>query len=184
VLIYQSMSGDASGSEGSFTMTGGSLAYTGADGPLFYVTNSTGTITLSGVDVQVSSGVLVKAAAGNWGTSGSNGGTAILEANGQTLVGDLESDDISSISVNLANGSSLTGAVNSAALTLDATSSWTVDGDSTLTTLSDEAGLSGTTFSNIIGNGHTVTYDSSLDANAWLNGGTYQLADGGTLTPA
>ena len=43
VMIYQSFSGDAEGSEGTFTMTGGSLVYT-ANGPLFYVTNSTGII--------------------------------------------------------------------------------------------------------------------------------------------
>jgi len=46
VMIYQSMSGDAQGTKGTFTMTGGSLAYTATDGPLFYVTNSTAVILL------------------------------------------------------------------------------------------------------------------------------------------
>ena len=84
-MIYQSMSGDAEGTEGTFTMTGGSLKYTSTSGPLFYVTNSTGIITLEGVNTAVASGTLVKAAAGNWGTSGSNGGTVMLTADGQTL---------------------------------------------------------------------------------------------------
>jgi len=51
IMIYQSMSGDAEGRRGVFSMTGGALNYTPAKGPLFYVTNSTGVITLKGVSV-------------------------------------------------------------------------------------------------------------------------------------
>jgi len=92
VMIYQSMSGDAEGTQGFFTMTGGSLANTAANGPLFYVTNSTGIITLKGVNVTATSGVLIKASAGNWGNSGSNGGTVIFTADAQSLTGDLAAD--------------------------------------------------------------------------------------------
>jgi hypothetical protein len=59
-----------------------------------------------------------------------------------------------------------------------------VSGDSTLTTLSDSAGISGTSISNIQGNGYTVTYDSSLSGNSALGGKTYTLSGGGTLKPA
>jgi hypothetical protein len=183
VLIYQSMSGDASGTKGTFTMTGGSLANTAATGPLFYVTNSTGVITLKDVDVTAAGGVLVKAATGSWGNSGSNGGTVVLTADGETLAGDLVSDSSSSISATLRNGTTMTGSINSAALTLDATSVWNVTGDSQLTSLSDASGISGTTIANINGNGHTVTYDASLSANSALGARTYSLAGGGQLTP-
>jgi len=183
VMIYQSMSGDASGAQGSFTMTGGTLADTASTGPLFYVTNSTGTITLTGVDVTAASGTLLQAAAGNWGTSGSNGGHAVLVASGQTLTGSVIADTISSASVVLSNGSSLTGGITNAALTLDASSTWTITADSTLTSLSDAA-VSGTTITNIMGDGHTVTYDASLAANSALGGKTYALAGGGSLRPA
>ncbi len=57
-------------------------------------------------------------------------------------------------------------------------------GDSRLTSLDDETGMSGTTITNITGNGHTVTYDATLAADAWLNGATHTLAGGGRLTPA
>ena len=107
VMLYQSMSGDAEGTTGTFTMTGGSLKVTGENSPVFYVTNCTGTIVLEGVDITSHSGVLVDAAAGNWGTSGSNGGTAILSATGQTLGGDLVADSSSSLSIDLINGSRL-----------------------------------------------------------------------------
>jgi len=183
VLIYQSMSGDASGTKGTFTMTGGSLSYTASTGPLFYVTNSTGVITLKGVTVTAAGGVLVKAAAGNWGTSGSNGGTVVFTADGETLTGDLVSDSSSSIAATLKNGTTLTGMIDSAALTLDATSVWNVTGDSQLTSLSDASGISGTVITNIKGNGHTVYYDASLAANSALGGRTYSLAGGGQLKP-
>lgn len=181
VMIYQSMSGDAQGSTGTYTMTGGSLS--AATGALFYVTNATGIISLKGVTTTVASGILISAAAGNWGTSGSNGGKANLTADGQTLSGNLTTDSISSISATLKNSSTLSGTINKAALTLDATSSWTVTGNSWLTTLSDSSGISGTAISNITGNGYTVYYDSSLSGNSYLGGKTYTLNGGGTLTP-
>lgn len=87
LLIYQSMSGDAEGTKGTFTMTGGSLS--AAAGPLFYVTNSTGTITITGVTCTAAGGTLVQAAADSWGTSGSNGGTVVFTASGETLTGNV-----------------------------------------------------------------------------------------------
>jgi hypothetical protein len=190
VMIYQSMSGDAEGTKGVFTETGGTLEYTAANGPLFYVTNSTGVITLTGVKVTAASGVLVKAAAGNWGKSGSNGGTASLTADSQTLSGDLVADSLSTLTLTLQHSATLTGAINAdhtakaANLTLDSTSTWTVTADSTLSSLSDSGGIAGMTITNITGNGHTVYYDASLAANSLLGGLTYTLANGGTLTPA
>ncbi len=189
VMIYQSMSGDAEGAQGVFTMTGGSLANTAKTGPLFYVNNSTGVITLKGVDVTAASGVLVDASANSrWGAAGSNGGRAVLTAVGQTLIGDLTADAISTITATLQNGSTLTGAIDAAGaaqevnLTLDASSTWTVTADSHLTCLSDPDGISGGAVTNIIGNGHTVTYDAS--ACPALDAKTYTLSGGGELKPA
>ena len=185
VMIYQSFSGDAKGSTGSFSETGGSL--TALSGPLFYVTNATGKITLSGVKLSATSGVLLNAAAGKQGTSGSNGGNAVLNASKQTLTGSVVVDKISTAVLNLTNGSTLTGAIDSAntakkvTLNLDATSTWTVTGTSYVTVLSG-AKVSGSTITNINGNGHTVYYDAS--SNSTLGGKTCTLAGGGTLKPA
>jgi hypothetical protein len=157
--------------------------------PLFYVNNSTGIINLKGVNVSVTSGVLVKAAAGKWGTAGSNGGTAILTADNEKLTGDVVADNISSVTLTLQNSTTLTGSINadnaakSGAHTLDGTSTWNVTADSHLTNLTG-ALISGTTITNIVGNGHTVTYDAGNAANSWLGGKTYTLSGGGTLTPA
>ncbi len=181
VMLYQSMSGDAQGATSTFTMTGGALS--AAAGPLLYVTNATGIIKLTGVNVTATSGTLLNASAGNWGASGRNGGKAVLTADGETLTGNMTCDSISSISATLQNNTVLTGAINSAALTLDSTSRWNVTANSVLTTLSDSAGGSGTSITNIYGNGCTVYYKSSLSGNSWLGGKTYSLANGGTLTP-
>ncbi len=188
VMIYQSMSGDAEGTRGVFTMEGGSLAHTAANGPLFFVTNSTGIITLKGVNVIATSGTLVNAAGTDrWGTSGANGGTVILTADGQALAGDLSADSISSITATLQNGSSLMGSINpdnaaqAVNLTLSSSSTWNVTADSYLTCLTDPDGISGTTITNVIGNGHTVYYDQS--ACPALDGQTYTLSGGGYLRP-
>lgn len=181
VMIYQSMSGDAGGAKGTFTMTGGSLS--AAAGPLFYVTNSTGIISVEGATLTAHSGRLIDAAPGAWGTSGSNGGTVRFTAADEKLKGDVLTGASSSISLDLTDATTLKGKIDAAALTLDATSSWTVTADSTLTALTDTNGIAGSSVTNIIGNGHTVTYDASLAANSSLAGKTYSLANGGTLEP-
>jgi spore coat protein CotH len=181
VMIYQSFSGDAPGRTGTFTMQGGSLTTTA--GPLFYVSNTKGVIKLKGVRVAATSGTLVSASAGRWGRSGSNGGQAIFTAEAQTLTGDLTCDSISSIAATLQNGTVLTGAIKGAALTLDGTSKWKVTGDSILTALTDPSGVTGTSITNIDGNGHEVRYDANQHANEWLGHKTYSLANGGHLLP-
>jgi len=187
VMVYQSMSGDASGANGYFTMTGGTLAYTSSSGPLFYITNTTGNINLTGVTLSAASGVLLKAASGSWGTAGSNGGIANLTTSGQTLTGNMEVDGYSTLALSLTNGSTLSGTINGAAtaksvsVNLDAKSSWKVTGNSRITTLSDAGGISGSSVSNIVGNGFNVYYKSA--SNTALNGLTYSLSNGGQLIP-
>jgi len=181
VMVYQSFSGDAEGREGTYTMTGGSLTATA--GPLFFVTNTKGIITLKGVKASATSGILVKAGVDRWGRTGSNGGRAVFTADEQTLAGDLVADADCSLQATLQNNTTLTGAIKDAALTLDATSKWNVTADSTLTSLADASGVSGLSISNIIGNGHSVRYDASLAANKWLEGKTYTLSGGGQLLP-
>jgi hypothetical protein len=185
VMIYQSFSGDAQGTNGIFTQAGGSL--TARQGPLFFVTNTTATINLTGVKLADSSGTLLDAAASSWGTSGSNGGNVTLNAKAQTLAGSVAADKVSTVTLHLTDGSKLTGAVNTAdsakkvALSLDSASKWTVTGTSYVTVLNDSAGISGTSITNIVGNGHNVYYSKS--ANPSLGGKTYTLAGGGKLIP-
>lgn len=189
VMMYQRVPDDTGAAQGTFTMTGGSLSVTGENSPLFYVTNSTGNINLSGVELECTSGIIVWAAAGRWGTTGTNGGKAIVIASGQTLTGDLVADKLSSLTLTLNDGASLTGAINSGNtagrvdVTLGATTVWQVTADSYLTTLHLLGGITGTTIESIIGNGHHVYYDASDPGNGTLAGRAYELAGGGMLLP-
>ena len=143
IMIYQSMSGDAQGKEGVFTMTGGSFTWPSKSGPAIYVTNTKSEVTLRNVAITNNSGILLKAAADQWGTSGKNGGTAILTANGENLEGGMISDSVSSITATLQENTTLTGYINSANLTIDATSAWMVSSNSVLTSLTTAGTITG-----------------------------------------
>lgn len=86
VMIYQSMSGDADTGISSFSMTNGSL--TANQGDMIYVTNTSCTIDLTNVTLDLYNDVLLRIAgnsSNNWGTEGSNGGQCVLTATSQEL---------------------------------------------------------------------------------------------------
>ncbi|MCD7727254.1 MAG: hypothetical protein LUH57_02775 [Ruminococcus sp.] len=117
VMLYQSMSGDAADSDATSscsTLTMKDTTITNnSDGVVFYITNTSSIINLSGTNTfSGSADELISAATGNWGNSGSKGGTLTLNADGQTLTGSISADDISSVSVTLSNGSTLTGSTS------------------------------------------------------------------------
>ncbi|MBW4082338.1 stalk domain-containing protein [Paenibacillus sp. S150] len=184
VMLYQSFSGDAEVGTSTFNMSGGSL--TAYAGPLFYATNTDAVINLEEAGLAVRSGILLNAAADQWGNTGANGANVTLNAKSQVLNGDVTADALSTVALALTNGTSLNGAVNSAntaksaSLILDGSSSWNVTADSYLSTFV----TSNTTFSNITDNGHTIYYDATASANSWLDGQTIYLSGGGMLTPA
>jgi hypothetical protein len=183
LMVYQSMSGDASGNKGVFTMTGGSFTWPSTTGPMLYSTNTTAYITLKSIAISNSSPILLKAAADQWGTSGKNGAIIYFIADGEVLTGNLICDNISTISATLQNATTLTGSIDSAALSLDATSIWIVNGTSYLTSLNDAAGIIGTSITNIVGNGNLVYYNPAVSANSALGGKTFSLVNGGKLLP-
>ena len=166
VMIYQSMSGDAEVGTSRFSMTGGSL--TGKHGDLFYITNTHSVITLSGVALtNEDTTANLMTVAGNlashgWGTAGKNGAQVELTADAQTLSGDITVDSISTLNFTLKNNSSFTGTLNivdnaeggtavenNAVVTLEAGSTWTLTGDCTLTSLTNNGTINF--------NGHTIT---------------------------
>ena len=151
VLLYQSASGDASVGTSVFTMTGGSMkANTGA---MFYCTNTASVINLESAELLLSDdGTLLIVSAGRWGKDGKNGGDCTLNAVKQILAGNIYVDSISSLKLNLTDGSTYTGAITgegSIAVTLDGTSTWTLTGDSYITSFDGDA-------ANVISNGYTL----------------------------
>ena len=82
-------------------------------GPVFYVTNTSSVIALEGGnEISCSSGTLLSAGAGRWGSDGSNGGRVTVTVSGDALEGDVEADDISSVTVTLSGGAVLDGDVS------------------------------------------------------------------------
>lgn len=147
VMIYQSMSGDAETGRGGFAMTGGSL--TALAGDLFYVTNTSCLINLSGVALTGAEGDLLRVCgndgARGWGRAGENGGECAFTCEAQVLEGNVTVDEISTLSLALTNGSAFTGAINAGgragevAVSLDETSTWTLTADSYVTSFSGDA---------------------------------------------
>ncbi|NLT34368.1 MAG: hypothetical protein GXX83_00490 [Gaiellales bacterium] len=159
VMLYQSMSGDAEQGTSSLSMTGGTLV--SKNGDMFYVTNTSSIITLSGVDLTLADGTYLLRVSGNtsergWGTAGANGGTCEFNLKGQTIAGDILADSMSKLAMTITDGSSYTGAINAdgteaAALsvTLDSTSIWTLTADSYVTQFDGD-------MANVVTNGHTL----------------------------
>ncbi len=189
-LLYQSMSGDATGVDGYLMMTGGSFTYTGTKGGMFYNTNSTAYYTLNGVTLMNSCDTLIRCIKGSWGGSiGASGGITNFTAKSQNLTGLIHVDADSKAYIILQDTSSFTGAINKAntanivTLALDASSKWIVTANSYLTILSDADGISGTSITNITGNGFNVYYNATLSANSAFGGKIYNLVNGGVLAP-
>ena len=162
IMIYQSMSGDAASGTSSFTMTGGSL--TSKSGHVFHVTNTSAVITLSGVKItnEDSANVLLSVCDDGW-SGGSN--TAVLNASGQTLNGAILVGSNSALTLKLSDSSTFTGyidgkitnasgnsvstEVGTVNVTLEGGSTWTLTGDSYVTSFTGDA-------SSVISNGYTL----------------------------
>ena len=166
VMIYQSMSGDADVGTSIFSMRGGSL--TSNNGDLFYITNTACEIDLSGVQItnHDSDAYLMNicgnSASHGWGTAGANGAQVVFTADQQELDGDIVVDTISTLTMNLKGNSTFTGTINivdnaqngtavsdNAVLTIEAGSTWTLTGDCTISSLTNNGTINF--------NGYTIT---------------------------
>ena len=162
VILYQSMSGDSEVGNSTFEMDGGTL--TAKNGGMFYTTNTESTITLSDVDITYAdeNDFFLKCTGNSnqrgWGTSGDNGADCLFTAVKQDMEGDIVWDSISQLDFYMTDGSILKGAVTDdesnagdggdgyCNMYIEKGSTWTVTGDSTLTslqnagTIEDESG--------------------------------------------
>ena len=187
VMLYQSTSGDAAEGTARFSAADSRIATT-SDGPMFYITNTDAEAVLENTTLEYRSGILVKASGNNtnhWGEEGANGGNFTLNATKQELEGDITCDEISTVALSLADGSSYKGTIDGShtgkevSILLDEDSVWEVTGDSYVAAITD----ADESLDNLKSNGHTIYYDASNSANEWLDGKTVELNDGGHLKP-
>lgn len=158
-MLYQSFSGDAESGIARLKAENNTLTTHGT-GAFIYVNNTTAEADLTGNTILMpNTTTLVKAAADSrWGNTGENGGHLTLRASNQALNGNILADAISTVALDMTNGSSLVGAINTDNTAKEVTvkiskdSSWTLTGDSYVKSLSNED----TTGSNIQLNGYKL----------------------------
>lgn len=164
IMIYQSMSGDASTGTGTFTAKNSTLSISKNSSyykkaPMFFVTNTDAVINLTNTKLSYGSNTLLSIkGTSEWGQSGSNGGTVKLTASKQTLTGNICLDKLSTLTIKLKNSSTYTGTINAKnsakkiSLTLDSSSKIKLTGDSYVTSFSD----ADSSYSNIDFNGYKL----------------------------
>lgn len=158
-MLYQSFSGDAESGIARLKAENNTLT-THATGAFLYVNNTTAEVDLSNNTISMpNTSTLVKAAADSrWGKTGENGGHLTLRTSNQELSGNIIADSISTIALDMTNGSSLVGAVNTdnaakeVTVKLSKDSNWMLTGDSYVKSLNNED----TTGSNIHLNGYKL----------------------------
>ena len=158
-MLYQSFSGDAESGIARLKAENNTLTTHGT-GAFIYVNNTTAEADLTGNTILMpNTTTLVKAAAdSHWGKDGENGGHLTLRASNQELSGNIVADSISTIALDMTNGSSLVGAVNTGntakeiTIKLSKDSTWTLTSDSYVKSLTNED----TTNSNIHLNGYKL----------------------------
>ncbi len=155
------------------------------NGPLFFITNTEARIYSELNSLQYLGDELIRAAATTLGETTGDGGALKFMANQQGLHGNVVADANSTIFLDLQNGSTWSGAINTghiakrADVNLDASSKWEVTGDCYVNAFTD----GDPTLMNIKGNGHTIYYDAMDSANSWLGSKTFALQGGGYLKP-
>lgn len=158
IFLYQSMSGDASDGEATFTAKDSNIVTNKGD--TFYITNTSATINLSNNTITNNdkTGNFLKSQKESWGNEGSNGGDTTLNMTNQSATGNIVIDEISTLKMNLKDSSYYEGTINgdntakSIKLVLDKTSKIKLTGDSYVTNLED----SDTDYSNIDFNGYKL----------------------------
>lgn len=163
IMIYQSMSGDAGEGTGTFTATNSNLSIQANSkyyktAPMFFITNTEAIINLKNCQLTYGSNTLISnKGTTEWGTTGTNGGNLTLNAENQTLKGNIEIDNISTLKMNLTN-SQYTGTINGEQtakqidIKIDSNTKIKLTGNSYITSLEDED----TTYSNIDFNEYTL----------------------------
>lgn len=168
VIIYQSTSGDADTSTGEraqFQAVDSTLHSKIESGAMFYVTNTSADILLSGttLDFDSTKAKLLQIEgndANNWGRAGSNGADVSFTGLGETLTGDISVDSISSLDLYLLDGTTYTGQILSTANAGDQNA----DGDAEQNGDAAAKGADGQSGDQTAGHGNDA--DSTADASA------------------
>lgn len=167
-----SSAGIAAADGAAVVFSNGTIATEGSDAPCLLL--SGGGVTLVNTKLSVKSGAVVSVPSGD----------ARLALDGTALAAAPVIGDGATLWIELKNGASLFGTFGDslparASVSLDASSTWTLDADANVSIFLNADAA----HQNIVSNGHSIFYDSSAEQNAPLGNNTYALPGGGYLTP-
>lgn len=164
IMLYQSMSGDATIGTSTLSLT--NCILNGKNGDMIYVTNTIANINLCNSEItnEDSNAYLLRVtgndASNGWGNVGENGGQVTLVASNQQLNGNMLVDSISTLDLTLKDNSNFTGTIelttngnttfdNNVFVTIEEGSVWNLTGDVVISSL--------TNLGTINYNGYTIT---------------------------
>ncbi len=159
ILLHQSNSGDAEGTQPYCTVSNSSLTTTNSSAPLCFVTNVTGTVTLTDVTLSVASGKLMSVEYYKRGENST--GHLILNTtqDSWTYEGDVDADEVNNVAVTVGDNVIWNGAVDadndaqSSKVTIESGGVWNLTANTSLTTLVNNGTINK--------NGYTLTAASS-----------------------
>lgn len=182
LMMLQSGSGDAEGTNAYITVTSSSLTTTDADAPLCEVpTLNNGTLTLTDVTLDVASGLLMYVDYNTqWSTYGGIGNLVLYTTEDSwTYEGDVDADSYSNVTVTVGENVIWKGVMDSdndassSTVTVNADGSWTLTGNAYVDVLVNN----GTIYTN----GHTLSY-GSLSGSGSISSGT-GIEEHSTVSP-
>ncbi len=166
ILLHQSNSGDAEGKKPTCTISNSTLKTTKSSAPLCFVTNVTGTLTLTDVTLSVASGKLMSVEYYKRGENST--GTLILQTtqDSWTYEGTIDADEVNNVAISIGshiiwNGAADTdGNAKSSAITINEGGVWNLTANSYVTHLVNNGTINK--------NGYTLTTSHS-SGNGTIN---------------
>ncbi len=159
ILLHQSTSGDADGSNPVCTITRSTLITTNESAPLCFVTNVSATLTLTDVALDIASGKLMSVEYYKRGS----GSTGLLELKTTKdyweYTGDVDADDVNNLAVSVGENVVWNGAADAdnnavtAKVTVESGGVWNLTGNTYLSALVNNGTVNK--------NGYTLTVDST-----------------------
>ncbi len=177
LMMLQSGSGDAQGSNAYITVTSSTLTTTDEDVPLCEVpTLNTGTLTLTDVTLSVASGMLMYVDYNTqWSTYGGIGNLILQTTEDSwSYTGDVDADSYSNVTVTVGDNVTWNGVMDadnnaaSATVTVESGATWELTGNAYVSTLVNNGTINC--------NGYTLTYGTVSGS------GTINSDGGGTTT--
>ena len=166
ILLHQSNSGDAEGTKPSCAVTNSSLSTTNDSAPLCFVTNVTGTLTLTDVTLDVASGILMSVEYYKRGNNSTGNLVLLTTKDSWIYEGDVNADDVNNVNVSVGKNVTWNGAANSdntaksATITVESGAVWNLTGNTYVTKLTNDGIINK--------NGYTLTC-GSMTNNGMVN---------------